>query len=110
MQEELNQFERSKVWTFVTRPTNQPIIGTNWVFRNKLDESRIIVINKGRLVAQGYSPGEGIDFDESFAPVTQLEVIQILLSFSCYMDFKLYQMDIKSIFLNEYIIEEVYVA
>ena len=110
MQEELNQFKRSKVWTLVSRPTSQPILGTKWVFRNKLDESRIIVKNNVRLVAQGYSQEEGIDFDESFVLVTRLESIRILLVFACYMDFKLYQMDVKSAFLNEYIMEKVYVA
>ena len=110
MQEELNQFERSKVWTLVPRPSNHPIIGTKWVFRNKLDESGIIVRNKARLVAQGYSQEEGIDFDESFAPVARLEAIRMLLAFACYMDFKLYQMDVKSAFLNGFITEEVYVA
>ena len=98
MQEELNQFERSKVWTLVPRPNYHSIIGTKWVFRNKLDESRIIVRNKARLVAQGYSQEEGIGFDESFAPVTRLEAIRMLLAFACYIDFKLYQMDVKSAF------------
>ena len=55
MQEELNQFEKSKVWTLVPRPTNHPIIDTKWIFRNKLDEFGIIVRNKAKLVAQGYS-------------------------------------------------------
>ena len=98
MQEELNQFEKSKFWTLVSRSTDQPIIGTKWVFRNKLDEFRIIVKNKVRLVAQGYSQEERIDFDKSFVSVARLEAIQMLLAFSCYMDFKLYQMDVKSTF------------
>ena len=110
MQEELNQFESSNVWTLVPRPSNHSIIGTKWVFRNKLDKSGIIVRNKARLVAQGYSQKEGIDFDESFAHVARLEAIRILLTFSCYMNFKLYQMNVKSAFLNGYIIKEVYVA
>ena len=107
MQEELNQFERSKVWTLVPRPLNHPIIGTKWVFKNKLDESGIIVRNKARLVAQKYSQEERRDFDESFALVARLEDIRILLAFACYMDFKLYQMDVNNAFLNGYITEEV---
>ena len=91
-------------------PSNYSIIGTKWVSRNKLDEYKIIVRNKGRLVAQGYSQEEGIDFDESFAPVARLEAIRMLLAFACYMDFKLYHMDVKSACLNGYITEEVYVA
>ena len=110
MREQLNQFERSKVWTLVPRPTNQPIIGTKWIFRNKLDEFAIIIKNKARLVAQRYSQEEEINFDEPFAPVARLEAIHMLLAFACYMNFKLYQIDVKSAFLNGYITEEVYIA
>ena len=78
-------------------------------FCNKLDENGIVVRNKARLVAQGYSQEEGIDFEETFAPVARLETIHMLLAFSCFMNFKLYQMDVKSAFLNGFINEEVYV-
>ena len=63
MQEEFNQFERNEVWHLVPRPSDHPVIGTKWVFKNKMDESRIVVRNKARLVAQGYSQEKGIDFD-----------------------------------------------
>ncbi|KAK6139469.1 hypothetical protein DH2020_026783 [Rehmannia glutinosa] len=109
MQEELNQFERNGVWELVPCPPSQTIIGTKWVFRNKLDEQGNIVRNKARLVAQGYCQEEGIDYDETFAPVALLEVIRILLAYSCFKNFKLYQMDVKSAFLNGFIQEEVYV-
>ncbi|KAI4387451.1 hypothetical protein MLD38_005281 [Melastoma candidum] len=110
MQEELNQFERNKVWTLVPKPDNRSIIGTKWVFRNKLDESGAVVRNKARLVAKGYSQEEGIDFDETFAPVARLEAIRLLLAYACYNNFKLYQMDVKSAFLDGEIKEEVYVS
>ena len=109
MQEELNQFERNQVWSLVPRPDNKHIIGTRWVFKNKLDENGIIVRNKARLVAQGYNQQEGIDFDETFAPVARLEAIRLLLAYACSMNFQLFQMDVKSAFLNGYINEEVYV-
>ena len=109
MQDELNQFERNKVWHLVPRPSHQSVIGTKWVFRNKLDESGLVVRNKARLVAQGYNQEEGIDYDETFAPVARLEAIRILLAFACHKNFTLYQMDVKSAFLNGYIMEEVYV-
>ena len=109
MQEELNQFERSKVWTLVELPSNQSTIGTKWIFRNKLDEDGNIVRNKARLVAQGYTQEEGIDFDETYAPVARMEAIRMLLAFACYNNFKLFQMDVKSAFLNGFISEEVYV-
>ncbi|GJV97170.1 copia protein [Tanacetum coccineum] len=86
------------------------IIGTKWAFRNKLDENDIISQNKARLVAQGYNQQEGIDYDETYAPVARLESIRILLAYACALDFKLFQMDVKSAFLNGFINEEVYVA
>ncbi|GMI86883.1 cysteine-rich RLK (RECEPTOR-like protein kinase) 8 [Hibiscus trionum] len=110
MQEELNQFERSNVWTLVERPSNQSTIGTKWVFRNKLDESGNIVRKKARLVAQDYTQEEGIDFDETYAPVARMEAIRMLLAYACYHDFKLFQMDVKSTFLNGFINEEVFQA
>ena len=109
MQEELNQFERNKVWTLVSRPKHHPTIGTKWVFRNKLDEDGNIIRNKARLVAKGYNQEEGIDYDETFSPVARLEAIRILLAYASYMNFNLFQMDVKSAFLNGFIEEEVYV-
>ncbi|GJW24223.1 retrovirus-related pol polyprotein from transposon TNT 1-94 [Tanacetum coccineum] len=83
---------------------------TKWVFRNKLDENGVVSQNKARLVAQGYNQQEGIDYDETYAPVARLESIRILLAYACALDFKLFQMDVKSAFLNGFINEEVYVA
>nr|GEV43562.1 retrovirus-related Pol polyprotein from transposon TNT 1-94 [Tanacetum cinerariifolium] len=83
---------------------------TKWVFRNKLDENGIVSRNKARLVAQGYNQQEGIDYDETYAPVARLESIRILLAYACALDFKLFQMNVKSAFLNGFINEEVYVA
>ena len=109
MQEELNQFKRNDVWELVPKPSNQTIVGTKWVFRNKLDENGTIVRNKARLVAKGYNQEEGIDYDETYAPVARLEAIRMLLAFASSYNFKLYQMDVKSAFLNGFIQEEVYV-
>ena len=109
MQDELGQFERNKVWTLVPRPTNYPIIRTKWVFHNKMDELGNVVRNKVRLVTQGYNQEEGIDFDETFTPVARIEAIRLLFAFACHMNFKLFQMNVKSSFLNGFIQEEVYV-
>ena len=105
MQEELNQFERNNVWELVEKPENYPIIGTKWVFKNKLDENGIVIRNKARLVAKGYNQEEGIDYEETYAPVARLEAIRMLLAYASIMDFKLYQMDVKSAFLNGFIQE-----
>ena len=109
MQEELIQFKSHDVWNLVPRPKDSKVIGTRWIFKNKTDENGEVIRNKARLVAQGYSQIEGIDFDETFAPVTRLESVRLLLEISCHMQFKLFQMDVKSAFLNGILSEEVYV-
>ncbi|GJV09682.1 retrovirus-related pol polyprotein from transposon TNT 1-94 [Tanacetum coccineum] len=83
---------------------------TKWVYRNKLDENGVVSRNKVRLVAKGYNQQKGIDYDETYAPVARLESIRILLAYACALDFKLFQMNVKSAFLNGFINEEVYVA
>jgi len=108
MQEELNEFERNKVWHLEPIPKSKRVIGLKWVFRNKLDEYGTIIRNKARLVVKGYNQQEGIDFEETFAPVARLEAIRILISFSSFMGFKLYQMDVKCAFLNGFLKEDVY--
>jgi len=110
MKEELSQFERNKVWNLVPNNQSKTIIGTRWVFRNKLDEEGKVVRNKARLVAQGYNQQEGIDYDETFAPVARLEAIRILLAYAAHKSIKLFQMDVKSAFLNGFLNEEVYVS
>jgi hypothetical protein len=85
------------------------VIGTKWIFKNKQDQDGIVVRNKARLVAQGYTQIEGLDFGETYAPVTRWEAIRILLAYACAYNIKLYQMDVKNAFLNGYINEEVYV-
>ncbi|GJW49679.1 retrovirus-related pol polyprotein from transposon TNT 1-94 [Tanacetum coccineum] len=100
MQEELNQFYKNKVWTLVPLPYGKIVIGSKWVFRNKKDKHGTTTKNKARLVAQGYSQEEGIDYNETFAPVERMEAIRIFLAFATYMNFKVYQMDVKSAFQN----------
>nr|GFB63482.1 retrovirus-related Pol polyprotein from transposon TNT 1-94 [Tanacetum cinerariifolium] len=110
MQEESNQFISNDVWELVPNPKDMTIIGTKWVYRNKLDENGIVSRNKVRLVAQGYNQQEGIDYDMTYARVARLESIRILLAYACALDFKLFNMDVKSAFLNGIINEEIYVA
>ncbi|GJU33627.1 putative ribonuclease H-like domain-containing protein [Tanacetum coccineum] len=110
MQEELLQFKLQKVWTLVDLPKGKRAIGTKWVYRNKKDERGIIVRNKARLVAQGYTQEEGIDYDEVFAPVARIEAIRLFLAYASFMGFIVYQMDVKSAFLYGTIEEEVYVC
>nr|GEW31893.1 hypothetical protein [Tanacetum cinerariifolium] len=85
-------------------------IGTKWVFKNKKDERGIVIRNKARLVAQGHTQEEGIDYDKVFAPVARIEEIRLFLAYASFKDFVVYQMDVKSAFLYEKIKEEVYVC
>ncbi|GKA17999.1 putative ribonuclease H-like domain-containing protein [Tanacetum coccineum] len=109
MQDELLQFKLQKVWTLVDLPNGKRAIGTKWVYRNKKDERGIVIKNKARLVAQGYTQEEGIDYDEVFALVARIEAIRLFLAYALFKDFMVYQMDVKSAFLYGKIEEEVYV-
>ncbi|KAI3681921.1 hypothetical protein L6452_36728 [Arctium lappa] len=106
MQEELLQFKLQDVWDLVDLPKGHRAIGTKWIFRNKRDERGIVIRNKARLVAKGYTQEEGIDYEEVFAPVARIEAIRLFLAYASYMNFKVYQMDVKSAFLYGSIEEE----
>ena len=103
MHDELLQFQRNDVQTLVPRLKGEHIIGTKWIFRNKTDEEGNVIRNKARLVAQGYSQMEVANYDETFAPVARIESIRILLALTCHLKFKLYQMDVKTAFLNGFL-------
>ncbi|KAK9053585.1 hypothetical protein SSX86_024659 [Deinandra increscens subsp. villosa] len=110
MQEELQQFTKLGVWHLVDLPKNsKEPCGTKWVFKCKKDDRGVIVRNKARLVVQGFSQIVGIDFNEVYAPVARIKAIRIFLAFAAYHGFKVYQMDVKSAFLNGTNREEVYV-
>ncbi|GJY35766.1 putative ribonuclease H-like domain-containing protein [Tanacetum coccineum] len=96
--------------TLVELPNGKKAIGTKWVFRNKKDKRGIVIKNEARLVTQGYTQEEGIDYDEVFAPVAKIEAIRLFLACASFKDFVVYQMDVKSDFLYCKIEEEVYVC
>nr|GEY08724.1 putative ribonuclease H-like domain-containing protein [Tanacetum cinerariifolium] len=110
MQEEILQFKMKKVWVLVDFPKGKRDIGTKWVFKNKKDERGTVIRNKARLVAQGHTQEEGIDYEEVFAPVARIEAIRLFLAYASFMGFMVYQMDVKSDFLYGTIEEEVYVC
>nr|GEU55614.1 hypothetical protein [Tanacetum cinerariifolium] len=110
MQEELNEFERVNVWELVPRPDKVMVITLKWIYKVKLDELGGILKNKARLVACGYRQEEGIDFEESFAPVARLETIRIFFAFVAHKNMVVYQMDVKTVFLNGNLREEIYVS
>nr|GEZ92535.1 retrovirus-related Pol polyprotein from transposon TNT 1-94 [Tanacetum cinerariifolium] len=108
MQEELHEFERLEVWELVPRPDKVLVITLKWIYKVKLDELGGILKNKARLVARSYRQEEGIDFEESFASVARLEAIRIFLAFAAQKNMVVYQMDVKTAFLNGNLREEVY--
>nr|GFA90978.1 retrovirus-related Pol polyprotein from transposon TNT 1-94 [Tanacetum cinerariifolium] len=110
MQEELNEFERLEVWELVPRPDKVMVITLKWIYKVKLDGLGGILKNKARLVARNYRQEEGIDFEESFAPVARLEAIRIFLAYAAHKNMDVYQMDMKTAFLNGNLREEVYVS
>jgi hypothetical protein len=109
MHELFEKFERNQVWTLVEPPRDVNVIGTKWAFKNKQGEDGEVVRNKAHLFAQGFSQVEGLEFRETFTPIARLTVNRILLAFAASIWFKLYQMDVKNVFLNGVMHEEVYV-
>nr|GEU87993.1 hypothetical protein [Tanacetum cinerariifolium] len=110
MQEKLNEFERLEVWELVPRPDKVMVITLKWIYKVKLDELGWILKNKAHLVARGYCQEEGIDFKDSFASVATLEAIWIFLAYAAHKNMVVYQMDVKTTFLNGNLREEVYVS
>nr|GEU45702.1 retrovirus-related Pol polyprotein from transposon TNT 1-94 [Tanacetum cinerariifolium] len=110
MQEELNEFERLEVWELVPRPDKVMVITLKWIYKVKVDDLGGILTNKSRLVARGYRQEDGINFEESFAPVARLEAIRIFLTYATHKNMVVYQMDVKTTFLNGNLREEVYVS
>nr|GEW19082.1 hypothetical protein [Tanacetum cinerariifolium] len=110
MQEELHQFDIRQVWELVDKPFRKTVIRLKWLWKNKKDEDQTIIRNKARLVAKGYAQEEGIDFEESVAPVARLEAVRIFVAYAAHKSFPIYQMDVKMTFLNGPLKEEVYVA
>ncbi|GJU75395.1 retrovirus-related pol polyprotein from transposon TNT 1-94 [Tanacetum coccineum] len=108
MQEEINEFEWLEVWELVPRPDKAMIISLKWIFKVKLDEYGDVLKNKARLVAKGYRQEEVIDFEESFAPVARIEAIRIFLAYVAHKNMVVFQMDVKTIFLNRILKKEVY--
>ncbi|GKB51015.1 retrovirus-related pol polyprotein from transposon TNT 1-94, partial [Tanacetum coccineum] len=110
MQEDLHQFDRLQVWDLIDKPFGKNVIKLKWLWKNKKDEDQTIICNKARLVAKGYAQEEGIDFKESFALVARLEAVWIFVVYVAHNSFPIYQIDVKTSFLNGLLKEEVYVA
>ncbi|GJV73715.1 retrovirus-related pol polyprotein from transposon TNT 1-94 [Tanacetum coccineum] len=110
MQEKIHKFERHEVWELVSKPTKVMIINLKWIFKVKLDEYGGVLKNKARLVAKGYRQEEGTDFEESFALAIQIKAIRIFLAYVAHKNMVVFQMDVKTPFMNMILKEEVYVS
>nr|GEY87318.1 retrovirus-related Pol polyprotein from transposon TNT 1-94 [Tanacetum cinerariifolium] len=110
MQEEILQFKRLNVWVLVPAADNISPFTLKWLFKNKHDEEQTVIRNKSRLVMRGYLQEEGIDFEESFAPVARMEAIRIFLAYATHKSFSVFQMDVKTAFLQGSLKEDVYQA
>nr|GEW89126.1 retrovirus-related Pol polyprotein from transposon TNT 1-94 [Tanacetum cinerariifolium] len=110
MHEELYKFDRLQVWELVDKPFGKMVIKLKWLWKNKKDEDQTMIRNKARLVAKGYAREEGIYFEESFTPVARLEAVWIFIAYAAHKSFTIYQMDVKTAFLNSPLKEEVYVS
>nr|GFB97066.1 retrovirus-related Pol polyprotein from transposon TNT 1-94 [Tanacetum cinerariifolium] len=110
MQEDLLQFKRMDVWVLVPILYNISPLTLKWIFKNKHDEEQTVIRNKSRLVVRGYRQEEGLDFEESFAPVARMEAIRIFLAYVAHKSFTVFQMDVKTAFLHGSLKEDVYVC
>ncbi|KAI5328018.1 hypothetical protein L3X38_027414 [Prunus dulcis] len=109
MENEINMIEKNQMWELVNRPFNKPIIRVKWVYKTKLNLDGSVQKHKARLVAKGYAQKPGIDYKETFAPVARLDTIRTLIALAAKNSLKMYQLDVKSSFLNGVLQEEVYV-
>ena len=110
MKSEMKSMYDNQVWDLVDIPNGSRAIGCKWVFKIKIDKDGKIDVYKARLVAKGYRQIHGIDYDESFSPVAMFKSIRILLSIAAYYDYEIWQMDVKTAFLNGYLEEDVYMT
>ncbi|GJX96242.1 retrovirus-related pol polyprotein from transposon TNT 1-94 [Tanacetum coccineum] len=110
VQENAESSSRNIVWELIDKPFGKNVIKLKWLWKNKKDEDQTVIRNNARLVAKGYAQEEGIDFEESFARVARLEAVRIFVAYAAHKSFPIYQMDVKTEFLNGPLKEEVYVA
>jgi hypothetical protein len=109
MLEEMGSIEHNQTWSLVNLPARQHAIGLKWVFKVKKDERGNVTKHKARLVAKGYVQRHGIDYEEVFAPVARMESVRVLLAVAAHRSWSVHHMDVKSVFLNGELVEEVYV-
>uniref|UniRef100_A0A151UDA6 Retrovirus-related Pol polyprotein from transposon TNT 1-94 n=1 Tax=Cajanus cajan TaxID=3821 RepID=A0A151UDA6_CAJCA len=109
MEEEIKMIEKNNIWDLVDYPKDKDIIGVKWVYKTKLNLDGTIQKHKARLVAKGYSQQPGVDYNETFAPIARLDTIRALIALAAEKGWNIFQLDVKSAFLNGVLQEEIYV-
>ncbi|PNX91167.1 putative retrotransposon Ty1-copia subclass protein [Trifolium pratense] len=110
MKSEMDSMYTNQVWNLVEAPEGINPIGCKWVFKKKTDMDGNVSTYKARLVAKGFKQIHGVDYDETFSPVAMVKSIQILLAIAAYHDYEIWQMDVKTVFLNGNLLEDVYMT
>jgi len=108
MQSEMESMRENQVWNLVDPPDGVRAIECKWIFKKKIDADGKVHIYKARLVAKGFHQIHGVDYDETFLPIAMLKSIRILLAIATYYDYEIWQMDVKTTFLNGNLSEDVY--
>src|SRR3954469_15792040 len=98
----------NQVWTLVDPPSDRKAVECKWIFKKKTDVDGNVTVYKARLVAEGFRQIQGVDYDETFSPVAKLKSVRIMLAIAAYYDYEIWQMDVKTAFLNGHIDEELY--
>ena len=109
MKSEIQSIEKNAAWELVDLPVGKNVVGTKWIYNSKYHSNGTVEKHKARLVAKGYSQEEGIYYEETFAPVAKMTTIQTVISLAASYGWLVYQMDVKTAFLNRDLKEEVYV-
>ena len=100
MKSEMGSMYENKVWTLVDLLDDQQAIENKWIFKKKTDADGNVTVYKARLVAKGFRQVQGVDYDETFSPIAMLKFIRIMLAISAFYDYEIWQMDVKTTFLN----------
>ena len=108
MKSEMGSMYENKVWTLVDLPDGRQAIENKWIFKKKTDADGNVTVYKARLVAKGFRQVQGIDYDETFSPVAMLKSVRIMLAIAAFYDYEIWQMDVKTTFLNGFLEEELY--
>jgi hypothetical protein len=109
MEEEMSMIQKNKTWDLVDRPEGRKVIGVKWIFKTKFNADNSINKYKAKLVVKGYAQIFGVDYSDTFAPIARLDTIRLLLAIAAQKGWKVFQLDVKSAFLNGVLQEEIYV-